>query len=821
MKRITPAAFYHIALAIGNSHDLRTSSIEFLKELVEQTNSKYACFYIYSKYMRKGEQDSTSLILISSYPEKTDNIQLDAKNTLIPAIGSNQAFYVFQYNSEEISTLPDYYPEDKDDHIIIPVKELGFIQLVTKNVKKSLLQKRESVFENEDSEHLSLLMSKFGRSIVPFLAIAGTNRTSNFDDLIHDFNEKSNIDDNDFLKRLLATISHEIRNPFNLLLGYTALLKETSLDDTQRNYINVIGSSSVSLYDVINKSLQFTNIYFKQLNINYQLFDIHSLIEDITKRYTFEADKKSLKFKLTTSISEELRIIGDKARLNDILSYLLSNAVKFTERGEIKLEITIKLLPESECQLYFSIADTGKGFDVSTVERILRYFGQEDNSISRNYGGLGLGLSISKYLIHKMGGKLTINSAPGLGSTFMFDLKFKIENQATTPYLLNLTNLKPELTSKINILLVDDDPYQRDMGKEILKEWNLTFAENGLEAVTLLKQGAQFDLILMDIRMPVMDGITATKIIRQELKSKIVIIALSGEAIRGSIEESEKAGMNAFVSKPYDKEKLIYSIISNLQTPLLTDIIPPASKKTGIKNMQGLFVVNKDSPLVITHSLVNSDCKFDIVDNLSEASELVDVKFYDFILLDVDLIETNIEMITKNAETVLIAYSTDDSDLTRQMCVDLNIDGLLIKEAAPAINFQTDIREIIDYRPLKQKNTIITTDRLYDISLLQNLIGKDEAGLKELIHFYLDHMPAYINQIKTALQNHDYNQLSRVAHSLKSTVKQYKIKNIVENLEKLEYMDQGKINHNEVENLVSEITSVLEISVQQLTEDFQ
>lgn len=821
MKRITPAAFYHIALSIGNSNDLQKSSIEFIKELVEQTNSKYACFYIYGKYMPIQVKDSSALTLISTYPEKTDNIQLDAKNTLIPAIGSNQAFYIFQYNSEEISTLPDFYPEDKDDHIIIPVKELGFIQLVTANVKKSFLQKRESVFENEDSENLSLLISKFGRSIEPFLSIAASIRTNYVDDLIHDFNEKVNIDDKDFLKKLLATISHEIRNPFNLLLGYTTLLKETSLDDTQRNYINVISSSSVSLYDVINKSLQFTNIYFKQLNINYQLFEVGSLIDDISKRYSFEAHKKNLKFKLTISNTKELRIIGDKARLNDILSYLLSNAVKFTERGEITLEINTKILSESECRIYFSIADTGKGFDVSTIDRISRYFGQEDNSISRNYGGLGLGLSIAKYLISKMGGRLNIDSSPGIGSSFKFDLKCQIDNQSIPSHLVNLTNLNPALTAKINILLVDDDPYQRDMGKEILKEWNLTFAENGLEAVTLLKQGAQFDLILMDIRMPVMDGITATKIIREELKSKIVIIALSGEAIRDSIEESEKAGMNAFVSKPYDKEKLLYSIVSNLQTSMLSDIAKLATKNIGIANMQGLFVVNKNYHLVITHSLANSDCESDLVDSLNEASKLIDLKFYNFILLDLDLIDNSIAQISRNAETVLIAYSTDDSDLTRQMCIELNIDGILIKKAAPALNFQSEIREIIDYRPLKQKNTIITTDRLYDISLLQKFIGKDEAGLKELIHIYLDHMPAYINQIKSALQNHDYDQLSRVAHSLKSTVKQYKIKNIVKNIENLEYMDPGKINHNEVENLVSEITNVLEMSIQQLTEDFQ
>ncbi|NTW26572.1 MAG: response regulator, partial [Lentimicrobium sp.] len=571
---------------------------------------------------------------------------------------------------------------------------------------------------------------------------------------------------------MLATISHEIRNPFNLALGYTELLKETPLNDTQRNYVNIISSSSVSLFDVINKSLQFTNIYFKQLNINYQLFELRSLFEDVKKRFTFEANKKNLKFKVTISDVDELRIFGDKARLNDILSYLLSNAIKFTERGEVALEINIKTISERECLIHFSISDTGKGFDVSTIERILRYFGQEDNGISRNYGGLGLGLSIAQYLIIKMGGKLTIDSSPGIGSTFMFDLKCQIDNQHVPSYLLNLRNLNPELTAKIKILLVDDDPYQRDMGKEILKEWNLTFAENGQEAVNLLKQGAQFDLILMDIRMPVMDGITATKIIREELKSKIIIIALSGEAIRESIEESEKAGMNAFVSKPYDKEKLIYSIVSNLQIPVPKEIGPLANKLTGIANMQALIVVSKIYQLVLSGSLENSSCKFDTAESLYEASKLINGKFYDFILLDLDLIDNNIELISKNAKTVIIAYTTDDADLTRKMCTDLNIDGILIKESVTAANFQSNIREIIDFRPLKQKITIQTTDRIYDLSSLQKYIGKDESGLKELINIYLDHMPTYIKQLRTALQNHDYEQLSRVAHSLKSTAKQ-------------------------------------------------
>ncbi|NTW24666.1 MAG: hypothetical protein HGA37_08205, partial [Lentimicrobium sp.] len=238
MKRITPAAFYRIALAIGNSNDLQKSSSEFLKELVVQTNSKYACFYIYNKHLPNQVKVSSSVTLISAYPEDTEHIQFDAGNITIPEIFTDQAFLSFQYDSEEISRLPDFYPEDKDDHIIIPVKELGFIQLVSASAKKSFLQKKESIFETEDSENLGLLISKFSKSIVQFLSVSGIVKTNSIDNVISGFSRKADVRDNDFLKRMLATISHEIRNPFNLALGYTELLKETPLNEAQRNYVN-------------------------------------------------------------------------------------------------------------------------------------------------------------------------------------------------------------------------------------------------------------------------------------------------------------------------------------------------------------------------------------------------------------------------------------------------------------------------------------------------------------------------------------------------------------------------------------------------------
>jgi|GEM_PF-6496610 len=354
----------------------------------------------------------------------------------------------------------------------------------------------------------------------------------------------------------LANMSHEIRTPINAIIGLGKKMLDSNINVENKNILNKILASSKMLLGVINDILDFSKLESKKLELDIHDFYIDDILEHLNSMFNNQVNEKNIDLFFKCDLNPFISLLGDPLRLSQILTNLISNAVKFTEKGFVELVIKVKNIDEKKVCLHFEINDSGMGISSEKLEFLFKPFSQGDNSISRKYGGSGLGLVISSNLLNKMGGNLEVESQEGKGSSFYFDLDFSIhsiEKKAHYEKYLNLENM--------TALVVDDKKNSRDSLRNILESWNMIVSEassgrSGLDKVIdLEKNGECFDIILMDLQMPVMDGFEASKIIRESNK-QIPIIALSAAVMKEDREKSYEFGMNEHLSKPIDEKKL-------------------------------------------------------------------------------------------------------------------------------------------------------------------------------------------------------------------------------------------------------------------------
>ncbi len=365
----------------------------------------------------------------------------------------------------------------------------------------------------------------------------------------------------------LANMSHEIRTPLNGIIGFTDLLKNTNLEQIQRNYMDTINQSAHSLMSIINDILDFSKIESGKLELDIKEYDIVSIVTQVMDLVKYDSNIKKIELNLNINSNVPKYVFTDSIRLRQILVNLLSNAVKFTQRGEVSLMIeSLKKVNEEEYLLRFAVKDTGIGIEKDYQGKIFSAFSQGDNSTTRRFGGTGLGLTISNQLLALMDSKLQLESEFGKGSKFFFDIVCKASNETivkeieTFEVTINNDKLDAYGQENFKILIVEDNKINmllaKTLVKKILPNGTIYEAINGKEAVDkydILKP----DLILMDVQMPVMNGYEATKEIRKHKKGKhIPIIALTAGTIVGEREKCLDAGMNDYASKPIVKEVL-------------------------------------------------------------------------------------------------------------------------------------------------------------------------------------------------------------------------------------------------------------------------
>ena len=365
---------------------------------------------------------------------------------------------------------------------------------------------------------------------------------------------------NEAKNEFLANVSHEIRTPMNGVIGMADLLLDSRLSDRQRDYANTIRTSGRALLSIINDILDFSKIEAGKLELDSTAFDVRDLLQDVVHLIAIEAHRKNLEVTTSVDSSVPLRVTADAGRLRQILINLCGNAVKFTQRGAVSVNLAVAAEDAQGLTLRFSVGDTGVGIPTDRIHKLFNPFSQVDASTTRVYGGTGLGLSIVKRLAGLMGGEAGVDSKEGLGSTFWFTVRAAVSTGLPAPpiEIAEHSSIGPR-RERCRILLAEDNAVNEKVACRTLERlgYEVGIARNGSEAVAEWATGT-YDLILMDCQMPVLDGYDATREIRRQEAPgcHIPIVALTAHAMKDDDRKCHAAGMDDFLTKPIDRARM-------------------------------------------------------------------------------------------------------------------------------------------------------------------------------------------------------------------------------------------------------------------------